>query len=163
LEVSNNWAQIRHIIKEQSRQIEALVNSAAIRGIEDGNRVVFEFASDFLASKLEKEETKRVVEQALSSVLGKPCRARGVTKGSLPSASADRTVVSREGTPAGEGAGDEGQEPRQSQGASTPSSPAADSTEPIPGSYEDAVSDPVVQDLIRRGGQVTDVQTLPEQ
>jgi DNA polymerase III subunit gamma/tau len=163
-EVTSNWVQIRHIIKEQSRQIEALVNSAVIRGIEDRNRVVFEFASDFLASKLEKEETKRVVEQAISSVLGRPCRARGATKGSLPSAGAvDRAAVGREGAPAGESAGDERQEPRQSQGASTPSSSAAESAEPIPGSYEEAVSDPVVQDLIRHGGQVTDVQTLPEQ
>jgi len=162
-EVSNNWAQIRHVIKEHSRQIEALVNSAVIRGIEDSNRVVFEFASDFLAGKLEKEETKRVVEQAISSVLGTPCRARGVTKGSLPAVSGDRAVAGPADGPAGEGAGNEAEGLRRTQEGSTPSAEAGDSTEPLPGSYEDAVSDPVVQDLIRRGGQVTDVQTLPEQ
>jgi len=151
VDVSNNWARIRHIIKEQSRQIEALVNSAVIQGIEDGNRVVFEFASDFLASKLEKEETKRVVEQAISLALAKPCRARGVAKESSLPASA-------------EGAGDEAEEPSQPQGGSAQAvSPTAESPGPMPGSYEEVVSDPVVQDLIRRGGQVTDVQILSEE
>ncbi len=151
VEVSNNWARIRHIIKEQSRQIEALVNSAVIQGIEDGNRVVFEFASDFLASKLEKEETKRVVEQAISSVLAKPCRARGVAKeNSLPASA--------------ESAGDEAEEPHQPQGGSAQAvSSTSESAGPMTGSYEEVVSDPVVQDLIRRGGQVTDVQTLSEE
>ena len=151
IEVNSNWARIRHVLREQSRQIEALVNSGVVRGIENGNRVVFEFASDFLAGKLEKEETKRVLEQAMSSVLEKPCRARGVVKDSSADAGGERPTAREEDEPArgtvGEQAG----------------SPPSESTGPSPDPYEEAISDPVVQDLVRRGGQVTDVQTLPKE
>jgi hypothetical protein len=81
----------------------------------------------------------------------------------LPSASGDRVVGSQKDSPAGEGTEDQGEETREPPAERIPPASAVDGTGPIPGSYEDAVSDPVVQDLIRRGGQVTDVQTLPEQ
>jgi hypothetical protein len=151
-EVEQNWSRIRQHIKAESPQAEALVNSALDREIEDGNRLVLYLASDLLASKLGKEESMRIVEQALSSVLGKPCRVRGAVKG----ASTQQRDVSAA--------------PAQSQPApGAGRAPRAEQIEPEPSElvasdpYQEAVSDPVIQDLVSRGGQVTDVQVLPEE
>ena len=95
-EIESNWSSIRQAIRTASRQVEALVNSAAGKGIEDQNRLVIEFASDFLSTKLEKEENRRIVEEALSSVLGKPCRVRSTTKSSPAQSSQVSIGVSTE-------------------------------------------------------------------
>jgi DNA polymerase-3 subunit gamma/tau len=147
-EVELNWGKVRQAIRTLSRQVEALVNSSTVQGIEDRNRLVLEFASDFLSSKLGKEENRRIVEQALGSVLGKPCRVRGTVRGTTP---------------------------RRSQGASAAAAMVeevipSDESEPPDLSefleadpYQDPASDPVIQDLVDRGGRVTDVQVLPEE
>jgi len=144
-EVESNWGKARQAIRVASRQVEALVNSAAVQGIEDGNRLVLEFASDFLSDKLDKEENRRIVEEALSSVLGKRCRVRGTTKGTTPRQS--RNVAAPSAMDAGE-----------QVIPSVETEPPAQSDP-----YQDPESDPIVQDLVSRGGRVTDVQVLPEE
>jgi hypothetical protein len=143
-EVSRHWAEVRRVIRDQSRQAEALVNSSTSQRIENGNQLVLGFASEFLSSKLEKEETRQVVEQALSSVLGKPCRVRG-------------TVGAASFSPVMERTPDPVLPPAQAveSGANETSAHLERDLA--------ATSDPVVQDLISRGGQVTDVQVLSEE
>jgi DNA polymerase-3 subunit gamma/tau len=144
-EIESNWGKARQAIRTASRQVEALVNSAAVQGIEDGNRLVLEFASDFLSDKLAKEENRRIVEEALSSVLGKRCRVRSTTKGTTPRQS--RNVAAPSAMDAGE-----------QVIPSVETEPPAQSDP-----YQDPESDPIVQDLVSRGGRVTDVQVLPEE
>jgi DNA polymerase-3 subunit gamma/tau len=148
-EVESNWVGIRQAIRAASRQVEALVNSAIVQGVEDRNRLVLEFASDFLSGKLDKEENRRVVEEALGSVLGKPCRVRGTTRGTT-SGQQSQVPTSAPGVPTNDI-------------ASAQPVPSLSSATEKPGSYQDTASDPVIQDLVERGGRVTDVQILPEE
>jgi hypothetical protein len=81
-------------------------------------------------------EINQVVERVLDSVLGKSVRARFVDLARLA-----EFVPAQSGPP----------------GSTTGRDPEADvPADPI----EEAKSDPVVQDLVRRGGQVTDVELL---
>jgi len=158
-EVRDHWSQIRSALRRRSRQVEALVNSGSLVGVQDGNRIVFEFPSEFLSSKLEKEENRRIVEEAIAEVLGRPCRVQGVLRGTVTHAPAvaERAPANRKAAAvappvaAPEGAGEQdAPDAERSEGA------VEASTDP----YRAAHADPVVQDLIRRGGQVTDVQPL---
>lgn len=87
-------------------------------------------------------ESDQVLERVLCSVLGRNVRARFVDKARLdeykPSRSAEGSA--QEASP----------EPQAAQAPGAPSSPA----DP----YEEAKLDPVVQNLVRRGGQVTQVE-----
>ena len=154
-EVNANWDRVKQLIKAESPQAEALVNSALGREVESVNRLVLRLASELLASKLEKEENKRIVERALSSVLGKPCRVRGevgetVTPLLEEERSANRPPLPHQTTgPHGSG------ELPQPNGTSAIAAPEDH--------YREAASDPVIQDLISRGGKITDVQLLSEE
>jgi hypothetical protein len=89
-------------------------------------------------------ETNQVVERVLCSVLGKTVRARFVDKARLAEYKASEP---------GSGAGPVAdQETLASPEERAPSA----STDP----YEEAKLDPVVQDLVRRGGQVTNVELV---
>ena len=163
-EVDLHWGEVRHLIREESRQVEALVNSSVLCAVEDRNRLVLEFASDFLSSKLEKEENKRIVERALSSVLDKPCRVRGVVKGSFSSPAGTQRSSRESSAPrfaapiaAARMAVASAAEPQDVGSAE------GDEWGPAENLYQEATSDPVVQDLIDRGGRVTDVQVLSEE
>jgi hypothetical protein len=84
----------------------------------------------------------QVVERVLCSVLGKSVRARFVDKA--------RLAEYKPSQPGPAAAPEAQQGTDTAQETSAPSSP----TDP----YEEAKLDPVVQDLVRRGGQVTDVE-----
>jgi DNA polymerase-3 subunit gamma/tau len=143
-EIDEQWSEIRHAIRAENHQAEALFNSAAEHWVEDANRLVLCFASEFLSSKIEEEGNRRLVEKALRSVLGKSCRVRGT----VGESAADRTMA--ESASFGPVEGD-------------PALSPAESTEQAePDLLEEASRDPVVQDLVNKGGQVTDVQVLSQ-
>jgi hypothetical protein len=97
-----------------------------------------------LSSKIEEEGNRRLVEKALRSVLGKSCRVRGTVGESAP----DRTMA--ESASFGSAEGD------------AALSPAESTEQAEPDLLEEASRDPVVQDLVNKGGQVTDVQVLSQ-
>jgi DNA polymerase-3 subunit gamma/tau len=144
-EVKQEWIEIRRSIRAESRQVEALVNSGVLREVEDQNCIVLEFASAFLCEKLGKEENRRIVERSLSAVLGKRCRARGSVRGDVPESVVASTPEPREPPPA----------------VSSRHEPEAEPARADP--LEEAESDPLVQELVSRGGQVTDVQLLADE
>jgi DNA polymerase-3 subunit gamma/tau len=141
-EVQQAWVEIRRAIRAESRQVEALVNSAVLRRVDQGNQVVLEFASEFLSGKLEKEENRRIVERTLAAVLGKRCRVRGAVRGDAPEEAA---AVTQE-------------VPAHAAPQTRVAAPSED-TDP----FQAAESDPLVQDLLSRGGKVTDVQQLSDE
>jgi hypothetical protein len=154
-EIDDRWSDIRHTIRAESRQAEALFNSALEHWVEGGNRLVLAFASDFLSSKLEAESNRRLVEGALRAVLGKPCRVRGAVGESAPLQALEGQVRHTALEP--------------SSAATDSATTTVDATaapesglQDEPDLLEDATNDPVVQDLISRGGQVTGVQMLSE-
>jgi DNA polymerase-3 subunit gamma/tau len=144
-ELKQEWTEIRRAIRAESRQVEALVNSALLREVEDQNRVVLEFASEFLSEKLEKEENRRIVERSLTAVLGKRCRVRGSARGDAPESMVAPTAEAQEPTVVATGSGEPKAAPAHAD------------------SFQEAESDPLVQDLVSRGGQVTDVQLLADE
>jgi hypothetical protein len=144
-EVKQEWTEIRRAIRAESRQVEALVNSAALRDVKDQNCVVLEFASEFLSEKLEKEENRRIVERSLTAVLGKRCRVHASVRGDAPESTVAPTAEAQE-------------PPAVATGRSEPEAAPAHAD-----SFQEAESDPLIQDLVRRGGQVTDVQLLADE
>ena len=160
-EIALNWTEIRHAIKSESWQAEALVNSAFIRRIEDGVRVVFEFPSKLLAGKLEKVETKRVVERAIQATLGKPCRVQGVVTGQSSSSEGMREST----FPAQEASTEILRFPFDTLRASAQEGEgSAGREEPVsghvPNVQHQVLTDPIVQELQSLGGKVTRVEKL---
>lgn len=150
-QVSQYWAQIRQAIRTQSRPVEALVNSAVLRGIEGGNCLVFDLPSRLLCEKLEKVETRRMIEEAIRSVLGKRCTIRAQVAGA-----ASESVV-QEASPPFERA------PAATVSASPPAAgqtPTRAAQPVLPDIQQQAHSDPLVQDLLRRGGRIVQVESL---
>ena len=175
-EVTEHWAEIRHTIRAASRQVEALVNSSTVRGIEEGNRLVLEFASEFLSSKLLKEENRQIVERVLTQVLGKKTRVRAVVKGT-------ELTLAPPAAPQGESAIPESDEPVAPENEAPPAESAPVAPVPEPEAPVERVvaetdetssassetdsytvtADPVVQDLVDLGGEVTDVQYISKE
>ena len=185
-EINLHWSKIRQAIRTENRQAEALVNSGTIRGVEDRNCVVFELPSKLLCEKLEKTDTRQIVEQALNSVLGKRCRVRAAVAGSLPpptfapaASSPPDMPSSSDMLPSTDTPPSTDMPPSTDAPPSTDTSPSADtppsaaapteSSPPAPETrsrtnlYQEAVSDPVVQELVKRGGQVTKVEEITEE
>jgi DNA polymerase-3 subunit gamma/tau len=163
-DVQRHLDQIMQAIKVASPPVATFVNSAVSWDVQPHNQVVLEFSGarndpsyNFAAMKLEEEGNKRIVEHALSSVLSVPCQVRSIVRS--PSAApssppAKETRSSALTAPAmPEAAGQEDAEPAVTDEGP---SPAADLC-------QEAYADPVVQDLIDRGGEVTDVQAWPEE
>jgi DNA polymerase-3 subunit gamma/tau len=173
-EVQGNWQEILQTIKAESPGVATFVNSASVRSVIGPNQVVLEFVGaksdpsyNFSATKLEDEANKRIVERALRAVLGKPCRILcEVRDASSPQSTGQPGSVGPAGKrPMGENAG-QASEPQVLEESEVPTVHRSDersSGRPVPDTYEQAISDPVVQDLIDRGGQVTDVQVLSEE
>ena len=112
-------------------------------------------------------DINQMVGRVIGSVLGKPCTVRFVEKGTLPERRAESSAPSKPAIdepapgpadPAMVSVEDVETDSGMSQSAAR--QVAAQSAGPDP--YQEAASDPVVQDLISRGGQVTDVQMLAE-
>jgi len=143
-EIDSHWSEIRQAIRAENHQTEALFNSAVEHWIEDASRLVLCFASEFLSSKIAEESNRRLVEKALRVVLGKPCRVRGTVGESAPN-----HAVAATGSPL----------PVEPDRAP----PSVEITEQAePDLLEEAARDPVVRDLVNKGGQVTDVQMLSQ-
>jgi hypothetical protein len=97
-------------------------------------------------------EIDQVVERVLGSVLGKDVRARFVDKARI-----DEYVPSPPAPGSAQEAGQKSSAPQDVGAQETSAHPPA--AQPSPADpYEAAKLDPVVQDLVRRGGQVTQVE-----
>jgi DNA polymerase-3 subunit gamma/tau len=114
----------------------------------DGNRVFLALPQK-VYSKVTNGITQ-AVERAVRAVLDTPCSVQFVDRSRL----AEIKAVPP-GPPTGVQVQVNGAEEVESASDSLLVSDEMDS-------YEDAVSDPVVQDLVKRGGQVTDVEVLPQ-
>ena len=113
------------------------------------------FTNDFLSSKMATDSNRRLVEGVLRTVLGKPCRVRSAVGESAPScASMDTEGYSAVGIDLAA---------QDSATANVEAATDYDSgLQAEPDSLEDVTNDPVVHDLVSRGGQVTGVQMLTE-
>nr|HID13663.1 DNA polymerase III subunit gamma/tau [Anaerolineae bacterium] len=69
------WPELLNALRPHNLALEALMRSCEPVAIE-GNVVVLGFAHNFHRSKVEEEQNKRIVEDALSSLIGQQCRVR---------------------------------------------------------------------------------------
>jgi DNA polymerase III subunit gamma/tau len=150
-ELNASWDSIMRSIKAKSVGIESFVGSARERAIEDGNCVVLRFPGtrndpgfNFSAKKLEEADNKRVVEEAVSEVLGKRCRLRCVVGGA---AVANKVQPSQ---------------PLPSVQQGSPVQQDVPSGSPDLSADWEAASDPVIQGLVRKGGEVADVRLISD-
>jgi hypothetical protein len=154
-EIDDRWLDIKHALKGENPQTEALLNSSIEHWIEDGNRLVLNFAGDFLADRMAADSNRLLVEKVLGAVLGKSCRMRSAVRERIPL----RTSEDIE-EPNTLGAGSV---PQDSVTESMNASAGAESdlqeeSDPL----QDVSNDSVIQELLSRGGEVTDVQILAE-
>lgn len=154
-ELTDNWEQIKLAISTMSKPIAPFINSVLRCRVEEGHHVVLEFPGDkrspgrnFAAEQLAKEKNKQTVERAISTVLNKPCHIKfEIVDESTPPAVRESAPPFESGpaapTPAGQ----------TSQPATEPSETDI---------RQQAMSDPVVQELLKRGGQIKSVEEIKD-
>ena len=165
-ELNASWDSIMRSIKAKSVGLESFVGSARERAITDGNCIVLWFPGtrndpgfNFSAKKLEEADNKRIVEEVASEILGKLCRLRCVVGEAavVDKAQSSRTLASlQRGSPVQQDV------PSAEPAAAGPDSDASTSASPDLTAHWEAASDPVIQDLVQRGGEVADVRLLSD-
>ena len=75
--VRDRWSQLLGALRPDNRSLEALMRSCSPSAV-DGDVIVLGFAHSFHRDKVEEDQNKRVVEDALSEIMGSPCRIRCV-------------------------------------------------------------------------------------
>jgi hypothetical protein len=143
------------------RNADGLFRSVFVIGdiqILNGNEIVLGLPPNVLQRVT--GDITQIVERVIGKVLARSCSVRFAAKGSLPaSGTASPTRL--------------GPDSVTDEGASRPAdSMETDAREPESGAtatsaderdpYQEAIADPVVQDLISRGGQVTEVQVVSD-
>jgi len=76
-------------VRAQSKTVEALLNSCQPTSL-DGGTLTLACDAEFHANTLQKPDNKKLVEEALSRVLGSPCYVRCVVRDKRPSATPAR-------------------------------------------------------------------------
>lgn len=74
-EARSQWPAVQQAVGQKNRRIQALLKDVTVVGAEAG-WVDLECASPYHQSGLEKEDARRMLEQALEAVLGRSVRAR---------------------------------------------------------------------------------------
>jgi hypothetical protein len=78
-EVRDRWSRIRQTVRATSRRIEALLASADPFQI-DAETLTLVAAYDFHRDGLNKDDTRKVIEEVVAQVLGRPYRVRCVNQ-----------------------------------------------------------------------------------
>jgi DNA polymerase-3 subunit gamma/tau len=118
-----------------------------------GNEILFALPRGVFAQVSDRID--QVVERVLSSVLGRTVRARFVDKTRLAEYEPSPPEAPELAQPPSSdlsGSDQQGSVPAEGGASAQPADP-----------YEEAKSDPLVQDLVRRGGQVTEVKLSSEE
>jgi hypothetical protein len=91
--VVERWPDFLNTLRPQDLKLEALMRSCEPVGVEQ-DVIVLSFAHKFHRSKVEEDEKRRLVEDALSAVFGRRLRVRCVMNrqgGTLPVQEVDQT------------------------------------------------------------------------
>lgn len=78
--IQQRWADIVRIVSQKSGALGALLAGCEILKVE-GNCVVLGFRHDFHRQRVDDAPNRRIVEEALVSCLGQPCRVQCVKGG----------------------------------------------------------------------------------
>jgi hypothetical protein len=89
-QIADLWPRIRADVKAVNRRIEALLASIDPIAI-DGNRVTLAAAYDFHRRRMNEDEVRAVVEEAIGRVLGRTVTIDCVMRGDLATAPAPAT------------------------------------------------------------------------
>lgn len=73
-EVLKHWREVLAIARKTDKAVEALLNSGKPYDVE-GDTILFQ-TSDFVCGKIEAEQNREIIEQALSQVYQKPLKIR---------------------------------------------------------------------------------------
>jgi hypothetical protein len=71
--LQENWGRLLQAIRPKSRQVEALLKSCEPLKMQ-GDVVTLGFYHGFHRERLNDEHNRRIVEEALSGLAGRPCR-----------------------------------------------------------------------------------------
>ncbi|MBN1935248.1 MAG: DNA polymerase III subunit gamma/tau [Anaerolineae bacterium] len=160
-ELVQAWEQIKQHIGTESKSTASLINSVLSVDVQDDNCVVLRFAGarnrsgyNFNAEQLGKDKNKQTVERAISAVMGTPCYIRiQVIDESTPPAVREASPPFESGPVAST---------QQATPAGQPPQTRTTSETPAPDVRQQAMDDPVVQELLKRGGQIKSVEEIDE-
>jgi len=83
--VRDRWTSLLDALRPENRSLEALLRSSRPKAVE-GDVVVLGFSHSFHKEKVEEDQNKRAVEDALSDLIGSRCRVRCVVESQSPNA-----------------------------------------------------------------------------
>jgi len=85
ISLANQWEQILKAVRERNPQTQALLNSCRPLGMK-GNTLVLGFNGDFAKSKMESGEHLEILQEVMTSMLGKsvPVKCVVAPGGELP-------------------------------------------------------------------------------
>ncbi len=83
--VADLWPRIRQDVKAINRRIEALLSSVDPTAVH-GDHIILVAAYEFHRNRLNADDVRQVVEQAIGRLVGHPVRISCVLRGELPSA-----------------------------------------------------------------------------
>jgi DNA polymerase-3 subunit gamma/tau len=154
-EVRDRWSRIRQTVRASSRQIEALLASADPFQIDD-ETLTLAAPYDFHRDRINKDDARKVIEEVVAQILGRPYHVRCVNQEearSLGPAPASVAPTPPPPSPPGAAAPAPPPMPAPTMSAPTPS-PVAD--DPPPWSDPEPVPTPAVQP-----GHATEVTPVP--
>lgn len=140
--VNDHWQDILAQLRQANKMVEALMRSVRLVGVE-GNSVIVEAPSDLLKGRIEQAGSKSPVEQSISQVIGASARLRCVLKGEYRPRTQSGTSASNP-SPAGE-------VHRAEPGSSGEKGP-------VSSDQAGSQDDPMVQEALRLGAEVKNVE-----
>ncbi len=84
-EVHARWRDVKRAARELDKPVEAILNSGVLYSVE-GQTLVLQMPSQLLRDKIEMEQNRALIEQALQQVFGQPLKVRARTGSGGPGA-----------------------------------------------------------------------------
>jgi len=75
-ELQSRWLEVLNALRPRSLSLEALSRGTTPVAVEDGNVIVLQFAHEFYRSKITEPQHKKMLEGAISEVLGQSIEVR---------------------------------------------------------------------------------------
>lgn len=75
-EIAKRWKDVLRVLRDLDKPVEALLNSSKLYGVE-GQTLILQMPSELLRDKIELEQNRVLIEQALQRVFSQPLKVRG--------------------------------------------------------------------------------------
>ena len=88
-ELRDAWSEVVATINRQNRNVAAVVRGCPVVALEE-DVVLLHAGSPFHKEQLQSDRARRMVEEAVSEILGRPCRLKCVLSSEMPAQGSDK-------------------------------------------------------------------------